>query len=43
MIGEIVMERTLQLLQENARLSNEQIAVMLGKTTEEVAATLDAY
>ena len=35
------MEKLLKLLDENARLSNEQMAVMLGMTPEEVAAEID--
>lgn len=37
------MEKVLQLLQENARLSNEQMAVMLNRSTQEVAAAIDEY
>nr|WP_317413236.1 Lrp/AsnC family transcriptional regulator [uncultured Solibaculum sp.] len=36
------MEKLLKLLDENARLSNEQMAVMLGMTPEEVAAEIDS-
>ena len=37
------MEKVLQLLDENARLSNEQMAVMLNRSTQEVAAAIDEY
>ena len=34
------MQKLISLLQQNARLSNAQLAVMLGKTEEEVAADI---
>ena len=37
------MDKLLGLLQENARLSCEQMAVMLGKTAEEVRAQIAQY
>ena len=37
------MERLLQLLEENARLSVEDLAAMLSSTPEEVAAKMDEY
>ena len=37
------MEKLLQLLQENARYTDEQLAVMLGKSKEEVAAEIAKY
>lgn len=37
------MDKLLELLQENARMSCEQLAVMLGRTPEEVAAQIDEY
>ncbi len=37
------MDKLLELLQENARLSCEQMAVMLGKTAEEVRAQIAQY
>lgn len=37
------MDRLLSLLNENARLSCAQLAVMLGKTEEEVAEAIAAY
>ena len=36
----MVMQKLISLLQQNARLSNAQLAVMLGKTEEEVAADI---
>ena len=36
----MVMQKLTSLLQQNARLSNAQLAVMLGKTEEEVAADI---
>lgn len=35
------MEKIIKLLEENARYSNEQIAVMLGLTEDEVAKSID--
>ena len=37
------MDSLIKLLKGNARLSNEQLAVMLGVTPEEVAARIDDY
>ena len=37
------MDRLLSLLQNNARLTNKQLAVMLGREEEEVAKAIDAY
>lgn len=37
------MDRLLTLLQNNARLSNRQLAVMLGREEEEVAAAIAKY
>jgi DNA-binding Lrp family transcriptional regulator len=37
------MDRLLNLLEENARYTNEQLAVMLGRTEEDVAAAIEAY
>lgn len=37
------MERLLKLLEQNARLSVEDLAVMLKKTPQEVAAQMDEY
>ncbi len=37
------MEKLLQLLQENARYTDDQLAVMLGKTKEQVAAEIAKY
>ena len=37
------MEKLLQLLQENARYTDDQLAVMLGKTTAAVAAEIAKY
>lgn len=37
------MEDLLHLLKQNARLSDEQLAVMLGKTTEEVTKQIEEY
>lgn len=37
------MERLLRLLEENARLSVEDLAVMLNSTPQEVAAQMDEY
>lgn len=37
------MEKLLKLLEENARLSNAQLAVMLGVTEEEVAGAIAQY
>ena len=37
------MNKLLELLQENARLSCEQLAVMLGSTPEEVRKQIDEY
>lgn len=39
----VTMDRLLGLLNENARLSCAQLAVMLGKTEEEVAEAIAAY
>lgn len=37
------MEKLLRILDQNARLSNEQLAVMLGASAQEVAAALAKY
>ena len=37
------MDRLLSLLQNNARLTNRQLAVMLGREEEEVAKAIEAY
>ena len=37
------MEKLISLLEENARLTNEQLAVMLGTTTEDVANKIKQY
>ena len=37
------MDRLLSLLQNNARLTNRQLAVMLGREEEEVAKAVEAY
>ena len=37
------MDRLLTLLQNNARLSNRQLAVMLGREEDEVAAAIAQY
>ena len=37
------MDRLLNLLQNNARLSNRQLAIMLGREEEEVAAAIAKY
>lgn len=37
------MDKLLMLLDQNARLSNEQLAVMLDKTPEEIAAAIEKY
>lgn len=37
------MDKLLMLLDQNARLSNEQLAVMLGITPEEVKAAIEKY
>ena len=37
------MERMLKLLEQNARLSVEELAAMLGVTAEEVALQMDKY
>lgn len=37
------MDKLLMLLDQNARLSNEQLAVMLGTTPEEVKAAIEKY
>lgn len=37
------MDSLLELLKQNARLSNKELAVMLGKTELEVADTIDDY
>lgn len=37
------MDSLIKLLKGNARLSNEQLAVMLGVTPEEVAARIADY
>ena len=37
------MERLLKILEENARLSVEELAVMLNETPEAVAAAMDDY
>ncbi len=37
------MDKLLMLLDQNARLSNEQLAVMLDKTPEEIAAAIEQY
>jgi DNA-binding Lrp family transcriptional regulator len=37
------MDKLISLLEENARLTNEQLAVMLGTTTEDVAKKIKQY
>ena len=37
------MEKLLEILETNPRLSNREIAVMLGKTEEEVEAQIRLY
>ena len=37
------MDRLLSLLQNNARLTNKQLAVMLGREEEDVAKAIAAY
>ena len=37
------MDKLLTLLEDNARMPNEQLAVMLGKSEEEVAAAIAGY
>ena len=37
------MDKLLMLLDQNARLSNEQLAVMLDNTPEEIAAAIEKY
>jgi DNA-binding Lrp family transcriptional regulator len=37
------MEEILEILEKNSRLSNEEIAVMVGKTAEEVEAAIKNY
>lgn len=37
------MDKLLSLLEENARYTNRQLAVMLGRTEEEVEAAIEAY
>ena len=37
------MDSLLELLKQNARLSNHELSVMLGKTEEEVAAAIKEY
>ncbi|MGN0625777.1 MAG: Lrp/AsnC family transcriptional regulator [Oscillospiraceae bacterium] len=37
------MDRLLSLLQNNARLTNKQLAVMLGREEEDVAKAIEAY
>lgn len=37
------MKELLEILEKNCRFSNEEIAVMLGKTTEEVAAAIKKF
>ena len=41
--GRIIMDSLIKLLKGNARLSDEQLAVMLGITPEEVAARIADY
>ena len=43
LLGGIVMDRLLSLLQNNARLTNKQLAVMLGREEEDVAKAIAAY
>jgi DNA-binding Lrp family transcriptional regulator len=38
-----IMEELLSLLKQNARLSNEQLAVMLGDTPESIAKKIEEY
>ena len=40
---ESIMERILRILEENARISLEDLAAMTGKTTEEVARQIDLW
>lgn len=37
------MEEILEILEQNSRFTNEEIAVMIGKTTEEVDEAIKAY
>ena len=37
------MKKLLELLKHNARLSNEQLAVMLDTTADDIAAKIAAY
>lgn len=41
--GKTTMDSLIKLLRENARLSNEQLAVMLGTTPDDVAARIAEY